>query len=209
MPRTLQRLVLTILLAPVASAASATIVAPADLIELTRSASVIVRGRVVSTSTQWTDGRRRVETLVVIEAGAYLKGDSGSRVTLRVPGGDLGRYRSVMPGAPRFAEGDTVVVFLDGKAPAIPHIVGFNQGVFRVRRDSISGDAVVMPPPLVALGDSPQRVVRGDGSRVAPSLDGFERQVRDIVAGRLPSGTSGRSRDRTDIREPVRTTVER
>ena len=202
-------LLLTSLAGLVPSDVYATIVAPADLVELTRSARVIVRGQVVSIDAQWAEGRRRVETLVTIAAGAYLKGDFGPRVTVRVPGGDLGRYRSVMPGAPRFAEGDTVILFLDGQAPAVPHLVGFNQGVFRVRRDPSSGGSVVMPAPLVASSGEAERVRRGDGSRQPPPLDDFERQVREIVAGRVPSGQDDNRRDKTTIRGPVRATVER
>jgi len=48
---------------------------------------------------EWADGRRRIDSLVTIEAEQYLKGDFGERVTFRVPGGRIGRYRSVMVGA--------------------------------------------------------------------------------------------------------------
>ena len=78
--------------------AQATVVVPADLGELSRDALAIARGRVVALDARWTDDRRRVETLVTLEAESYLKGALGPVVQFRVPGGRLGRYRSIRRG---------------------------------------------------------------------------------------------------------------
>ena len=175
-----------------AGAARATVVVPADLTELARAAHVIVHGRVVSVQAQWADGRRGVETIVRLQASDYLKGDFGSEVLIRVPGGELGRYRSVMPGAPTFREGDEVVLFLGASPPSLPYVLGLSQGVFRLVRNPATGGTVVTPPPLVASATRVVRVQRGDPLRRRPTLEQFARQVRLIVAAERVRGTRER-----------------
>src|SRR5512141_1162522 len=123
----MSRLMLALLAAAVAAAvvpARATVLVPADLAELSRSATAIVRGTVTTVRTEWADGRRRVETIVTLSVDQTLKGGFGRTVSFKVPGGDMGRYRSVMIGAPTFREGEEVVLFLGGQAPALPYLLG-------------------------------------------------------------------------------------
>jgi len=177
--------------------ALATVLVPADFNELAREALTIVHGRVVDVRSQWTDGRRRVETVVTLQVHSALKGQTGATVSVLVPGGEMGRYRSVMIGAPRFREGEEVVLFLGGRAPALPHLLGMGQGVYRVIREPGTGRAVVTPPALVAA--APGRVVRGDAGRRAIGIDEFSQQVkqalgaaRDRQPGRSPQAGRGR-----------------
>ena len=80
--------------------ADAMVYVPMTFKALVTEARVIVVGRVAGTDAQWTDGRRSIETLVTIDVEQYLKGDMGRSVTIRVPGGQVGPYLSLMPGAP-------------------------------------------------------------------------------------------------------------
>jgi hypothetical protein len=185
MMRTLTCLLAAVLLMP-ASAVHATVYISADLGELTTEARAIAYGRVIGLEAQWLEGRRSIETLVTIDVETYVKGDLGRTVTLRVPGGQMGPYRSVMLGAPTFVEGEQVVVFLAAAGPAIPHLVGLAQGVFRVRTDVATGARLVTPeivrmPGAAAL--EPVRVVRGDASRRPAPLAAFLQEVR-ALAGR-------------------------
>jgi len=175
--------------------ARATVVVAADLSDLARAAHVIVHGRVVSVQPQWADGRRGVETIVRLQASEYLKGDFGTEILIRVPGGELGRYRSVMPGAPTFREGDEVVLFLGASPPSLPYVLGLSQGVFRLVRNPATGETVVTPPPLVANATRTVAVQRGDPQRRSPTLEQFARQVRLIVA-------AGRARDTRERGKP-------
>jgi len=168
--------------------AAAAVLVPADLTELAREAGAIVHGRVVTVEGVWTAGRRSIETVVTLEVTTALKGQPGREVSLRVPGGELGRYRSVMVGAPVFREGDEVIVFLGGRAPALPTLLGLGQGVYRVRRDPRSGAVFVVPPPASARGADGVRVQRGDPARRLVTLDEFARQVLGAV-GPAPGGT--------------------
>ncbi len=120
---------------------------PADLTEFSRDARAIVRGRVVALDPRWSDDRRSIETIVTLEVEGYLKGTFGQTVQFRVSGGTLGRFRSVTVGAPEFAIDEHIVVFLGANGPTVPHVLGLNQGVFRVAR--ASSGWVVTPPATV------------------------------------------------------------
>ena len=166
----------------IAVPSSATTIVPADLGALSHDAIAIVRGRVAAVDGRWTDDRRTIETIVTLDVDEYLKGDLGRAVQFRVPGGLLGRFRSIVVGAPRFAVDDRVIVFLGSRGPMIPFIVGFSQGIYRVVRDG-SRDTWRVTPPLMpsAAIDSPVRIVRGDPARVPLALDEFEARVRALV----------------------------
>ncbi len=156
----------------------ATVLVPAEFREIVNGSQVIVHGTVVEVRPGWTEDRFRIETVVTLEAASYLKGGPGGRVTFRVPGGTIGRYRALMVGAPEFRAGEEVVLFLRADGPAVAHVFGLSQGVFRVRRELGSGRRVVVPPALVAHGATPQRVTRGAADRQPVPLDTFRAQVR-------------------------------
>jgi len=168
----------------VAAPLPAAVLVPAELGELAREAAVIAHGRVIAVQGVWTAGRRSIETVVTLEVATVLKGQPGREVSLRVPGGELGRYRSVMVGAPVFREGQEVIVFLGGRAPSLPYLLGLGQGVYRVRRDPRTGAGMVMPPPLHEAGAQAARVRRGDPARRMVTLEEFSRQVLSVLEPR-------------------------
>ena len=159
----------------------ATVLVPTDLGELAREAQVIARGEVVAVESRWTDDRRTIETIVTVVPESYLKGQLGQTLQFRVPGGTLGRFRNVVIGAPRFATGQRVIVFLGTAGPQVPHVLGLNQGVYRVGV-SPAGDAWVSPPPV--MPGVTGAIVRGAASRVPSPLADFERDVRAMAAAR-------------------------
>ena len=175
------------LIASIATARlGATVYVAADLRELTAESRAVALGRVVALEARWLEDRRGIETFVTLEVETYAKGDLGRAVTLRVPGGQMGPYRSLMLGAPTFREGEDVVVFLTAAGPSIPHLVGLAQGVFRVRADAATGARMVTPeivrmPGMEAAQSA--RVVRGDGSRRPAQLEAFLAEVRALAAG--------------------------
>ncbi|MEZ5287244.1 MAG: hypothetical protein R2712_21070, partial [Vicinamibacterales bacterium] len=111
----------------------------------------------------------------------YFKGDFGPRVTVRVPGGEAGGFVNLVPGAPRFADGEDVVLFIKASGPAIPVVTGTTQGVFRISRDSRTGGLVVVPP-LVEAGTA--RVSRGDTIRRPMALQAFGQAVAGVQVAR-------------------------
>ena len=133
-----------VLLAVLTSSLTATTIVPAELGELAADAHMITRGRVVAVEGFLSGDRREIETVVTLEPESWLKAPDGTSETVRfkVPGGQVGRYRRIVLGAPSFAVGQRVVVFLGGRAPEMPHLVGSSQGVFRIARNA-GGDRVL------------------------------------------------------------------
>lgn len=160
---------------------SATVLLPADFRQIVDGSQIIVYGRVTDVRPEWTDGRRRIESVVTVAASDFYKGPPSRTVTVRVPGGQVGRYRSVMVGAPEFKAGDEVVLFLKAQGPAVPRIFGLNQGVFRVRVDARSGRRLVTVPILSPRGATPEIVQRGAAHRRPLPLAQFASQVRTVV----------------------------
>ena len=166
-----------------ASPATATVYLPVDFQEMVDASQAIVHGRVVDVRSEPTRDRMMVVSYVTLEVAQHLKGSLGESVTFRVPGGQIGRYRRVIVGAPQFERGDEVVVFLSARGPSIPYIFGLSQGLFRVRRFA-DGRAVVTPPAVMARGSDAERVVRGDPARRPLPLASFARDVKAILEGK-------------------------
>ncbi len=162
--------------------AGATVLLPGDLTDIARGAAVIVRGTVVGVQAGWVDGRRRVATVVTLDVAETFKGGMAGRVSFQVPGGVVGRYRSVTIGAPTFSPGEEVVVCLGAQPPALPYVLGLSQGVFRVRRDAATGQRFVASPVLLADSESAVTVRRGDPARRQLSLDQFATAIRSALS---------------------------
>ena len=159
----------------------ATVILPAEFREIVDQSQIIAYGRVVDAVAELSDDRKRIDTIVTVEVGTYLKGGPGETLTFRVPGGQVGRYRSVTVGAPEFESGDEAVLFLSRGADGQPYVFGLNQGVFRVHRDARTQRRIVMPP-LLARGEAPETVVRGSGLRQAMPLEAFGAQIQAVMA---------------------------
>lgn len=151
----------------------ATVIVPAEFTEMVNGSQTIVHGIVTGVEARMVGSRRTIESVVTVAVIDSLKGERPGTTTFRIPGGQVGRYRRVMVGAPQFVEGEEVVLFLSGRAPAMPTPFGLSQGVYRVTR--AAGPAMVTP--LVVEG----RVVRGDPARRPIAIDAFAATVRAIV----------------------------
>src|SRR4051812_27824664 len=178
----MRRLLIVVFLLLCAHELRATVLIPAEFREIVAGSQIIVYGRVADVRAEWSDDRRSIDTIVTVAAATYLKGGPGATVTFRVPGGQIGRYRNVMVGAPVFAAGEEAVLFLSASGPSIAHVFGLSQGVFRVRLDARTGQRLVIPPVLIASGEDPQAVTRGDRGRRQLALDAFANTVRAAMA---------------------------
>ena len=158
------------------ASAEAITVLPITFEELVAESTAVVYARVADVQGRWTSDRRNIESLVTLESLRYFKGDLGSAVSMRLPGGEAGGMIQVLPGAPVLKQGDLVVLFLAAKGPAIPSPVGLTQGVFRVVVTPGSGTPLVMPPALKTSAAG--RIIRGAAARRALTLDAFAHEVR-------------------------------
>ncbi len=160
--------------------ATATVVIARDFKSLTTDATTILVGRVTALTSQWATDRQGIDTFVSVAVTRYLKGNLGAQVVFRVAGGQIGYMRSVRVGAPVFREGDEVVLFLDANA-AMPRIVGFNQGVYRVMVDRTSGTRMIAAPALIGDVSTPTPILRGDPTRKPIPLAEFENRVLKVL----------------------------
>ena len=161
----------------------ATVIVPIEFRELVTTTPVIVHGRVTDVRSAFVDGRRSVETFVTVAADEYLKGDLGEHITVKVPGGEIGRYRTVFVGAPGFNRGDEVVLFLRTQRAALPFIVGLNQGAYRVVADRQSGRRMVTAPIVMGSGGlGVEAIVRGAPTRRPLPIETFRDVVREVLA---------------------------
>ena len=142
------------------------------------ASQLIVRGRVERVEAMLSGPSRTIERVVTLTVLDGLKGDASTTVVFRVPGGQVGRYRRVMVGAPDFVEGEEVVVFLKGRAPIVPMPFGLSQGVYRVHAGPRGRQVTPFPPEA-------GRLVRGDPTRQFPTVDQFAQSVRALT-GRRP-----------------------
>ena len=161
-------------------AADATTVVPLSFEQLVNASQSVVYGRVADVRAQWTADRRFIESVVTVEILRGMKGNAGESIAFTVPGGQVGRYLNVIPGAPSFAPGDLAVFFLTAQGPRLPVTTGLTQGIYRVQRDISSGEMLVVPPVIDVAG----RVVRGDVRRKPVSLSAFEGTVRAVAGAR-------------------------
>lgn len=170
--------VLATLFAPL----GATVLVPAEFREVVTGADIIAYGRVVGTSVESSEDRKRIDTLVTLSVGTYLKGSAGETLVFTVPGGQVGRYRHVLVGAPQFAPGEEAIVFLNLRDEGYPVVFGLNQGVFRVRLDRATKRRLVAPAAVIGHTDRPESVVRGAPARRPVAIETFGAQVQAVLA---------------------------
>ena len=170
------------LLLVLASPLHAVTVLPATFEELVQESVTVVRGRVSAVDGRWTADRRTIESIVTLDVRDTLKGTATDTASFVVPGGEAGGRLLVMPGAPVFRQGDEVVVFLRGRAPALPQPVGLSLGVFRVTVDA-RGVAQVVPSP-VSTATARGVVARGATARAVRPFTAFAADVRAAGARR-------------------------
>lgn len=170
-------LIAIVLIALATISADATTVIPLTFEQLVNESQSVIYGRVSDVRAQWTADRRFIESVVTIDVLRGMKGNAHESIAFTVPGGQVGRYLNVIPGAPSFVRGDLAVVFLTAQGARLPVTTGLTQGVYRVQRDGASGEMLVVPPVIETTG----RIVRGDVRRKPVSLATFEGAVRSVT----------------------------
>lgn len=154
-------------------------VVPATFEELVRESVAVVHGRVRDVRGHWSADRRTIQSTVTLDVIDAFKGSDVEAAAFVVPGGEVGGRIMVMPGAPTFRAGDEVVVFLAGRAPALPQPVGLSLGVYRVVADGPTATKLVVPTPIAASGPAgPLR--RASPLRPVKRLEVFGADVRAV-----------------------------
>ena len=124
------------------SARAGTVVAM-SLEQMTARADLIFTGRVLGERADWNAERTRIFTYVTLEVDRYFKGRSeSSLVTVRLLGGRVGRYIAHLPGSPKFAIGEKVLLFCAGEQARMPSVLGLSLGKFTIVTDT-AGEQIV------------------------------------------------------------------
>lgn len=154
--------------------APAAVAVPASVEELARASGAVVRGRVRAAVARWSEDGRRIETEAEVEVLAAWRGAPAARLTVRVPGGAVGRVGQRVDGAPRLAEGEEVVLFLWRGAAGPWRVTGLAQGKLTVA-------GATAAPDLSGTAFARRGALRA-GERLveAMAVEELERRVRAV-----------------------------
>lgn len=189
---------LVLALAPASglSVVHATSVKPLTLSEMVQRSPRIVHGTVVEAHSQWEEGGTQIYTYVTLAPKEMLKGKSpaGEKVTFRQIGGRVGDKAVYVPGTPRFAPKQEVIVFLTGAdRGGYSQVMGIFQGAFRPVAGAGRGRGVegVSPEAIGSLVPEAGTISSGaTASPTAGTFDEFLQRVRGLVRaqteGRAP-----------------------
>jgi hypothetical protein len=161
----------------------ANLVLPTEFREVVRDATLIVRGRVTDVRSVSVPGAG-IESIATLAVESVLKGQASGFVYVRVPGGEVGRSRVVMVGAPTFRNGQRAVLFLQpNTTDSTYRPIGLTLGVYRVQPEPGTGRPVVAPPLVSGVTESRSGpAVRGDPRRRLMPVQDFESLVRAVMA---------------------------
>ena len=163
---------------------AATLFVPAEFREIVADAGLIVRGHVNDVRVIEVQGSG-VESNITIGVENVLKGAANGFISVRVPGGDVGRLRHVMLGAPVLRPGERAMFFLKRGSDSLWRPVGLSMGVYAINTDPLTGQALVHPPVVVGRTASVGPIVRGDSRRKLLAMQEFESLVRLVISGRV------------------------
>ena len=129
--------------ATIPSTARATILKPLTVEQLAVRSERIVVGKVVARKSRWNRSATRIVTEVTVRITERLKEKNNRAKTVKFSrlGGRVGRLEMRVLGAPRFRQGDRVLVFLTRRNNRL-YVTGMLQGRFRLRVDPASGKTI-------------------------------------------------------------------
>lgn len=125
---------------------------------LARQSDAVVRGRVLRESAQLTPDGRRIFTIIELRRISTLRGRAPQRARLIVPGGVVGSFGQRVDGAPAFAAGEDVVVFMSRAGGDSFGVTGLAQGKFTVAGGVARPDLSQMTFVRTSVGAGERRV---------------------------------------------------
>ena len=177
-----------VLLLSAAVARATTIVMPSDE-QLIAKSPVIVEGTVVSTTPVDRDGRIVTET--VVRVGRSIKGDVPETITVTETGGTLDGRITKLFGAPEFAEGEHVLLFLEASPRGGYRTIDLFVGKFRDER-TLDGRRLWYRDDATAEANLlDARFQKLHAKNVQREAAGFESYINDRAAGRAGVKTYG------------------
>ena len=133
---------LALMAAPVAQA---TTVIDLQVEDLAVVAPVVVVGEVNQVASNWNADGTRVYTEVTVTSSEVLKGKIAASFTIKTIGGVVDGQKAALAGAPRFQEGERVLLFLEPREDGTGYLtLGLYQGKFQVFKDPRTGQDLVL-----------------------------------------------------------------
>ena len=177
----------------VAPVASATIMIPLTIEDMTARATSVVRAKVIGHDARWDAARKHIHTYTTLEilTAIHGPGTTGAKLVVRALGGAVGEIGMKVAGTAKFRAGEEVVVFV-AEEPLEPghfRVVGMSQGKYEIRR--APGQGAVAVPSLEGVAfaaKSPDGVLRVDGATPGPgqiALVELERRVRAVTSANM------------------------
>jgi len=155
-----------------------------EIADLVGQAEAVVVGTVTSTAAQWNEGKTKIVTLTTVKIGETVKGELKGEVQVRTFGGEVDGLAQAVPGMPRFAKDQEVVLFLKSEDKAW-HVVGLGQGKYDVIREKDKDPLVINKLEGLVLGKKDDKGgVAFDKGKPAPiqkPLKDFLAEIRSLV----------------------------
>lgn len=161
--------------------------------ELVERADVVLEGRVAALRVLEEDAGR-IETEYVLAVERTYFGDPRPERVVRFPGGVLPDGRGlVLPGLPRLAPGEDVLLFLSAPSAAgLRMPVGLAQGKFRIETDADGVRTLVRDQGMVTLANLATGEVRETGNYARRDYAEVVAEIHAAVEKRLSTGGAGR-----------------
>jgi hypothetical protein len=178
--------------------AQATSVRRMTLTEIRDLSESVVLGAVVGSETRLGANGKMVWTDYRVDVQKTLLGrDRGTAITVSIAGGRYGNIDIGVAGAPELEIGETYVLFLQQDRPYAVPMVGWGQGLFRVREASVAGKSrtVLISQDGEPLEIQDGKLRRGPQAEVRQGklvqLSNAERSLRQAEpVGRNADGTA-------------------
>ncbi len=147
--------------------------------ELARASAIVVRGRVVDTSSYpvGPGGLPGIHTRVELAAHDYLVGTPVSSLWFWVQGGDHAGFRRVVAGQATFEVGEDVLVFLTEVSEGVLFPTGMARGKWSVH-EAIGGGPPLARPALDLAATPRHDSASAPASVPSVTLDELRRRVR-------------------------------
>ncbi|MFH2009254.1 MAG: hypothetical protein ABI333_21875 [bacterium] len=152
--------------------AAATVVLQMEIEDMIPLTPVVLIGEVNRVEASYNAEKTKIHTRVWITPSEILKGskDLGT-VVVKTIGGQVGDTVAHLPGAPRFEQGERVLVFLEPREDGEGYLtIGFYQGKFKIFKDPKTSQDML-------LRDTPERGV----GVVATGANHFDSKVRSLA----------------------------
>jgi hypothetical protein len=152
---------------------AATFVVPSDR-DLVRRADAIVVATVQRSFAQYRDNR--LETVTALDVGETIKGFVPEILEVHEPGGELAGRAEIIPGVPRFQDGDRVLLFLRRAPDGTWAVADIALGHFTFAED-IQGQRLLVRAASDVVGWDPDGKPHAEPRREADRFLDFVRLV--------------------------------